>query len=85
MAKRARTTKTTPAAKGSTGTSSGGWTKVGEMVWHNAGSEPSAKVLGFDMDSTLICTKSGKTFSVNADDWRLLYTQIPAVMKRYHD
>jgi DNA 3'-phosphatase len=36
------------------------------------------------MDSTLICTKSGKTFSVNADDWRLLYPEIPAVMQKVH-
>jgi bifunctional polynucleotide phosphatase/kinase len=42
------------------------------------GSSPSSKILGFDVDSTLITTKSGKTFAVNEDDWRLLYDNIPA-------
>jgi len=53
------------------------------MLHCNFGGTPSSKVIGFDMDSTLITTKSGKTFAVNADDWKLLYSQIPSVLQKY--
>ncbi|KAI8092988.1 polynucleotide kinase 3 phosphatase-domain-containing protein [Halteromyces radiatus] len=36
-----------------------------------------AKVAAFDLDSTLITTKSGKTFASNSDDWKWWHTNIP--------
>lgn len=64
------------------------WTETGIlytgglMIW-NSNSTPSDKIVGFDMDSTLICTKTGKTFAVNENDWKLLYPSIPEVLKKY--
>lgn len=34
---------------------------------------PTNKIRAFDFDSTLVEQKSGKTFPVDADDWKLLF------------
>ncbi|ADB84444.1 nicotinamide riboside kinase 1 [Apocheima cinerarium nucleopolyhedrovirus] len=34
------------------------------------------KIAGFDLDGTLICTKSGNAFSMNNFDWKLKYLDI---------
>ena len=53
------------------------------MMYCDFSSHPSSKILGFDMDSTLIITKSGKTFPVNDDDWKILYPNIPEVLQKF--
>lgn len=37
------------------------------------GCEGSSKIAAFDMDGTIITTKSGRVFPLDRDDWRLLY------------
>ena len=35
------------------------------------------------MDGTIICTKSGRVFALNTDDWQLLYTpQVKHTLQR---
>ena len=42
--------------------------------------QPSTKIVAFDLDSTLIRTKSGKTFPVDRHDWVWLYEHIPTTL-----
>ena len=39
----------------------------------------------FDLDSTLIKTKSGNIFAKNIDDWKFLYNNINDILESYHN
>ncbi|VDN16864.1 unnamed protein product [Dibothriocephalus latus] len=43
----------------------------------------SSKVLALDMDGTIIVPASGRVFPKDANDWKLMLTNIPEVLKRY--
>jgi DNA 3'-phosphatase len=43
------------------------------------------RVIAFDMDGTLITTKSGATFSKSIDDWKFLYPNVPAVLRQEYE
>ncbi|KAH9815865.1 polynucleotide kinase 3 phosphatase-domain-containing protein [Melampsora americana] len=45
---------------------------------------PSSKIAAFDIDSTLITTKSGNTFPRDSNDWKLWNTSIPKKLKQLH-
>lgn len=40
------------------------------------------KIAAFDLDGTLINTKSGRTFPINVDDWKLFNDNIIPVLKQ---
>ncbi|ELR22122.1 DNA 3'phosphatase [Acanthamoeba castellanii str. Neff] len=46
--------------------------------------KPSAKIASFDMDSTLIVTKSGRVFPQSRTDWQWMYSSIPDALRRLH-
>lgn len=64
----------------------GHWQSVGKdmLIFTPENTEHSCKILGVDLDGTIITTKSGRTFPQNEFDWRLLYPVIPQILEQYH-
>lgn len=71
--KKARGESTKPSAASA---STPGWEEVDSAVVRDFGSPASSRVAGFDMDGTLIKTKSGKAFPTSKDDWVLWAPQV---------
>jgi len=44
----------------------------------------SDKIIGFDMDDTLIKTVSGKKFAQGKSDWQFLFPEVPEKLKQLH-
>uniref|UniRef100_A0A7S0FJC5 Polynucleotide kinase 3'-phosphatase n=1 Tax=Pyrodinium bahamense TaxID=73915 RepID=A0A7S0FJC5_9DINO len=54
-----------------------------EMLMCDYGAPHSEVVYGFDMDDTLISTKSGKTFAANSDDWKWWHDAVPGKLREF--
>lgn len=57
---------------------------VDEVSTANADKYDGYDVVAFDMDSTIIKTKSGKSFPTNDDDWTLLHASIKDTIQSLH-
>lgn len=70
-----------------TGTNDGdGWEKSsdGDLLVYQKNLKGSEKIAGYDMDGTLITTKSGKVFPTDYNDWKILFSEIPGKLKKLH-
>jgi|UniRef100_A0A6C0IWB5 bifunctional polynucleotide phosphatase/kinase len=51
---------------------------------HTIKSDKKSKFAGFDLDGTLITTKSGKKCPIDAKDWRWTHETVPYTLQKYH-
>uniref|UniRef100_A0A034W8B2 Bifunctional polynucleotide phosphatase/kinase n=1 Tax=Bactrocera dorsalis TaxID=27457 RepID=A0A034W8B2_BACDO len=62
----------------------GKWESVGNgamMVYTDDAIQASCKIAGYDIDGTIITTKSGNVFPKHTDDWQILYPEVPKKLK----
>ena len=72
-----------PVPSSSDNSSDSLWVEVEGLMYCDFGTNPTSKILGFDMDFTLIKTRSGKTFAQDEHDWVLLYDSIAETLSNY--
>lgn len=63
------------------------WDSVGNgklVVFSSSGLQSSSKIAGYDMDGTIIKTKSGNVFPKNTDDWQIIFPEVPDKLQRLH-
>ncbi|KAM8706618.1 hypothetical protein ACLKA7_010822 [Drosophila subpalustris] len=63
------------------------WDSVGNgklVIFSSAGLAASSKIAGYDMDGTIIKTKSGNVFPKNTDDWQIIFPEVPEKLQRLH-
>ncbi|XP_035894043.1 uncharacterized protein F21D5.5 [Anopheles stephensi] len=53
-------------------------------VYTSAGVVASDRVAAYDMDGTLIKTKSGNVFPKSIDDWQIAFPEVPGKLKTLH-
>uniref|UniRef100_A0A6B0VDF1 Putative polynucleotide kinase 3' phosphatase n=1 Tax=Ixodes ricinus TaxID=34613 RepID=A0A6B0VDF1_IXORI len=72
------------AAHASTPLLKPGWTRLSDhkvLLYCSPELKHKPKIAAFDMDGTLITTKSGKVFPVNSHDWRILLPQVETKLR----
>jgi len=61
------------------------WSKEDTLIHGDSGTKPSTLICSFDMDGTLIQTKSGAKFAKDAHDWLILNDKVAPKIREYHD
>lgn len=55
------------------------------LIYTTQGVESRSKIAAYDMDGTLIKTKSGLVFPKDYDDWQLIYPDVPKKLHKLHN
>ncbi|KAK9296462.1 hypothetical protein QLX08_009518 [Tetragonisca angustula] len=55
------------------------------LICTTQGVESRSKIAAYDMDGTLIKTKSGLVFPKDCDDWQLIYPDVPKKLRKLHN
>nr|CAX11689.1 polynucleotide kinase-3'-phosphatase [Nilaparvata lugens] len=55
------------------------------LIYSVKGLRSSSKIASYDMDGTIILTKSGKVFPVDKNDWKLFSPAVKSQLKKLHD
>jgi DNA 3'-phosphatase len=59
------------------------WEKSGTIIYSLC-SPLFSKIIGLDMDGTIIKTKSGSKFAKNAEDWIFWHEKVKSKLQEYH-
>jgi bifunctional polynucleotide phosphatase/kinase len=57
------------------------WSEIDTVYYKNARKTRSSRVIAFDLDDTLIKTKSGKKFPVDENDWEWWSSDVPLILR----
>uniref|UniRef100_A0A182QB07 PNK FHA domain-containing protein n=1 Tax=Anopheles farauti TaxID=69004 RepID=A0A182QB07_9DIPT len=79
--------ETKPKLTPKTPTTADTWQAVDGKLLHiytSAGVMASEKIAAYDMDGTLIKTKSGNVFPKSIDDWQIAFSEVPNKLKTLH-
>jgi bifunctional polynucleotide phosphatase/kinase len=63
------------------------WTSVDNgklLIFTGKGVVACNKIASYDMDGTIIKTKSGNVFPKNMDDWQIAFSEVPGKLKNLH-
>ena len=85
-AKRAkRGEETAAAAAADEESTERGWKTINDVLaYQPPGIAGNTRIIGFDIDDTIITTKSGKTFATSAADWQFWDATVPAKLQEFH-
>ena len=61
------------------------WNKSSTLIYGDSGAKPNAKLVSFDMDDTLIKTKSGAKFPKDSNDWVFWHEKIIPKLKEWYE
>ncbi|KAJ9586248.1 hypothetical protein L9F63_020110, partial [Diploptera punctata] len=64
------------------------WEEIdyGKLLIYTAKNVTSkSKIAAYDVDGTIIITKSGRVFPKDYDDWKIVYSEIPGKLKQLHE
>ncbi|XP_019629199.1 PREDICTED: bifunctional polynucleotide phosphatase/kinase-like [Branchiostoma belcheri] len=71
------------SAMSGTPTTDACWEEFGELlVYTSKGVQGCSKVASFDIDGTIIVTKSGKVFAQDTFDWKIAFSEVPGKLKK---
>jgi bifunctional polynucleotide phosphatase/kinase len=54
------------------------------LIFTGKGVMASSKIASYDVDGTIIKTKSGNVFPKNMDDWQIAFSEVPGKLKSLH-
>ncbi|CAH1269970.1 PNKP [Branchiostoma lanceolatum] len=59
------------------------WEEFGELlVYTSKGVQGCSKIASFDIDGTIIVTKSGRVFAQDTFDWKIAFSEVPGKLKK---